>query len=521
MSEDTESLMSDREYSTFARGSSQEKEENVETKKQRYHFTTWSLLAAAGLSAVVLIVVILSSNNNISTDVSLSSSSTSKIVKETKGKGTKKGSADGTIERPSYLKMDMYKHTSSISAGTYASVAAKGKAYIAPLVSTSDLGCGETYKLVFDVKHVSGTNGHFAEIHFVDSSRFREVGKSFGEWADFIESLGTEVFNVFMHNKVQMFVPDVSPLFRKLQDDGMTAFYRLSKSPGSLIYDVAHVGVPIQEAVTIFEMVGPISTLTDEELAFFTPWSDAECSDANNIARTLVEYQALYDQMATTATEVAWSALTGLYVPMAIAIYTPTSSVDHMYDHLEAGTLIVGGEMTETTISSTCSMITVDFDREEGVDGYNPIVRYIENSAALQGGLFTLANWEDEVEDTHSATLTQYDAGGYQGWNHYLDNHIGILTEVNYTDPNYCATTKAFFEDVLLAYDVRFAPRMRGSTHYYSGFNGIRSWEFNVEDCISEKWLWDICGCIAANNNMEYKSIYNEICTIQTTMEQY
>jgi len=326
-----------------------------------------------------------------------------------------------------------------------------------------------------------------------------------------------------MHNKLQMFVPDVAPLYRKLVADDQFAFYHLSKSPGSQSYDVAHVGIPVKEAATIYEIIGPVSTFTETELTAFTAWNgDNECGQSNTIKKTLTEYAAIYNDMTTSAREDSWTASTGLYQPMAIAIFTPVSSIDHFISHAEAAAMIADGIVTREVISDTCEVLTFDIEREdEGTDGFNAIVKYIANTAAYQGTVYSLSNWEEEVEATHANTLRSYDNGNFSSWNHYLDHHIGIITQPNTTDLSYCTDTKAYFESVLGQYNIDFAPRMRRSTHFYSGVNGIRSWEFNVETCTSEKYTWDICGCIASNNNHEYRAIYKELCTIETTVEPY
>lgn len=290
------------------------------------------------------------------------------------------------------------------------------------MISTTDLGCANTYKLSFDVKHPDRKSPLFSEIHFVDSARFIQVGKTFGEWADYVASLGADQFTVYMHNKLQFYVPDVAPLYRKLQADGVPAFYHLSKSNGSETYDVAHVGITIDEAVTTYEIVSAITNLTATELESFSPWSDVECGPANNIKNTLSYYQKLYDNMASTDREVAWFASTGLYVPMAIAIFTPVSSLDYVASHVEGGALITGGVMNTDVISDTCSMMTVNMQRddEDPTIGFNPLIKYIANTAAYQGEYLNLSKWEGEVETTHTETITTFDSSGFSSWNRYL-----------------------------------------------------------------------------------------------------
>lgn len=512
--EDTESLMEERAYDTFGRSMSRDQVNNAETKKRRSNFTTLSLLAAVGVSVLVLLYLTVFSGSSSSTDVSLSTKSSSSTKKGS-------GSSNGTsISRPDYLKMNLYKHTAVVTTGTSTLVAALASLYIAPLIETSDMGCTNTFKEVFDLKHPSGNSAHFAEFHFLDSSRFTQTGKSFSEWADYVGNMGTDVFNVYMHNKLQMYSPDPSLVFRKLLQDGAPGFFHLSMSPGSDTYDVAHVGILIKEAITIYEIVGPITNFNESELAMFSPWNDGECGTGNNIKKTLTEYQGIYDGMTETGEERAWVESTGLYVPMAIAVHTSVSSLDRVASHVTAGALISDGTMTTEVISDSCRTLTVDFDRskDDGVDGYNAIIRYVENTAAYQGQVFSLSDWEDEVEASHAFTLNAQDSAGYNSWNHYLDHHIGIITEAEPDQVNYCTESRAYIEGILEEYDLKFAPRSKYSTHYFTGTDGILVWEFNIEACnYPDKYDFDLCGCLASNNNMEYQAIYNSTCLVTTT----
>lgn len=109
-----------------------------------------------------------------------------------------------------------------------------------------------------------------------------------------------------------------------------------------------------------------------------------------------------------------------------------------------------------------------------------------------------------------------------------VDHHVGIGTHVNTTDINYCSDTKAYFESVFSTYDLHYSPRYYttsgtgyNESHFYTGTKGIRSWEFNIYGCSFDEFTWDICGCIAANNDEEYEAIYGGSCTKSTVMEPY
>jgi len=518
--EDTESLLGDRAYDTFNRKSEAQALQTGQKSKKFSWLSSLSLLSAFAVAMVVGFALSYQFTENSS---ALTTSSTSLKVGSKKvfdGKKSKKTTING-VTRPSYLKVDVYKHTSTISTGTYEAVATKTASYIAPLDSIVNLGCEDTYKVVLDIKHPGNENSLFSAIHFVDSTRFQVNGKAYGEWADYVESLGSDTFNVFMHQKLVMYVPDVAPLLRKLQSDNEFALYHLSKSPESSTYDVAHIGVPVSQAATIFEIVGPLTTLTATELELFTPWDEDEtsCATSHSLKKALSEYQAFYEQMETTSVESAWTESTGLYVPMGVAIVTPTSSVDYMYDHLEAAALITGGTLTTEAISDTCTTLTLDISRDdEGVYGFNPPFVYVQNDGASQGGLFKLSAWEKEVDDSNSYWLSDYDTAGYQAWNHYLDHHFGLKSHIELSDQSYCANTRAYFEAVLDAYSIPFAPRLLNDSpaemHYYSGYHGLRSWEFNAYGCDHDTYTWDVCGCLASNNNEEYKAIYNATCSV-------
>lgn len=508
--DDNEALTAEQSYDTFGRKTNFIAEDESVLVKNRQRFTTLSLLTALGVSALALFFLVGNSSN-----ASYSSTDLSTSKKEVKG------TQDGVgIARPSFLKMNLYKHTAVVTTGTSSAAALIASNYLAPLIETEDMGCSTTIKEVFDLKHPAGNSTHFAEFHFLDSSRFTQTGMPFGDWADYVGSLGTVPFNVYLHNKLQMYVPDVAPLYRKLIANGVaaSAFYHLSKSPGSDTYDVAHVGIFITEAVTVYEVVGPSSSLTIEELVAFTPWSENECGNANNIPKTLAKYQEIYDGMTLTWQEKAWTNGNGLHVPMAIAIVTSVSSLDRIANHVQAGALITNGNVTTEVISDSCSMLTMDFDRykADGVDGFNAIVRYIENNQAYQGKVLSLENWENEVEASHAFSLGRVDDAGYSSWNHYLDHHIGIISKPQASlGTQYCSESRAYIEAVLEEYDLAFAPRSKYSTHYFTGTNGIRSWEFNIDACnYPDKYTFDLCGCLASNNNMEYQAIYNSSCLV-------
>ena len=111
-------------------------------------------------------------------------------------------------------------------------------------------------------------------------------------WADFFTKLNGDMdtFNAFMHNKVVMFVPELTAHFKRITDDNVATMKRLSYDSNNEL--VAHIDLQLQGH--IYELVGPASSVPD--LDGFTFWSDedGECSKAHQLKETLESYREKY-----------------------------------------------------------------------------------------------------------------------------------------------------------------------------------------------------------------------------------
>ena len=86
-------------------------------------------------------------------------------------------------------------------------------------------------------------------------------------------------FNVWMHNKVVLFVPDLSFHQTKLNDDQVAYMKRLSTlSDGTVM---AHLSVSVQGR--IYELVGPASSADTMGFSYWSG-SDGECPAAHDLA---------------------------------------------------------------------------------------------------------------------------------------------------------------------------------------------------------------------------------------------
>jgi hypothetical protein len=74
-----------------------------------------------------------------------------------------------------------------------------------------------------------------------------------------------------------------------------------------------------------------------------------------------------------------------------------------------------------------------------------------------------------------------------------------------------CGSYYDYISDTIAAnsgdfqYGLRVATTFGVGTHYYTGTDGLRSWEFNANDCAMGNST-DICGC----SNMNSRVIYEE-----------
>jgi len=386
----------------------------------------------------------------------------------------------------------MYKFTSSIATNSSSTVAEFVGTYLGSTISY-DLGCN-TEKTVIQL----GT--HF-ELHWVDSDVFEESGYSITEWSNIIKSYGYDSFNDFMHNKIQLYVPHLQTLYDTVSGDGIDVMYRLSKSRYSDHIDIAHIGIFVKEAATVYELVGPSSTLSSSAIANFQEWESTSCPDAHSLQRSLRDlndfYDAFYDDYTSEAT--LWYKSTGLYLPMLVQIQVPTSSIDGMGDTIDLVSSVSNSELTYTSSNDgQCQYATLVTASSDG--GLSSVVTYVENNANVDPTGPTIADWELQIIQSHTELIPNV------GWNRYLDTHMAFQTVESLSTTECDGSFLLLESDIADTGDYNYAIRVSDNgTHSYIGVTGIRSWEFNLQSCTySGSDYPDICGCVAANNNQEY-----------------
>eukprot|EP01035_Chromulina_nebulosa_P017925 gene17925-23547_t len=342
------------------------------------------------------------------------------------------------------------------------------------------------------------------EIHFVDSKVFEEDGNDLTEWSNSIKGLGIEKSNDFMHNKLQLYVPNMQPHFDKIFADNIDATYRLSTSPDSDVIDTAHISVYLWDAQTVYELVGPIATLDDDSLLNFIEWKDDECPDSHTLPYSLSYIQSSYynDFSITVDAMTRWESKTGMSLPMAIQTTSPVSSFSSIQRTLDFMETVTGTDFVYST-SSNGACQTATFTISTIMT--SPVLKYVVNNANEESSP-TIADWEAEVLSSHSDLLDD----DHTGWDRYLDSHFGF----SMTSGSYCDSEIDFVSETLndigFKYALRVTPGGDGPAHYYIGSDGIRSLELNARDCFIED-VTDLCGCESNNNAYVYTGTY--LCT--------
>mmetsp|Transcript_15240 Transcript_15240/g.13773 ORF Transcript_15240/g.13773 Transcript_15240/m.13773 type:complete len:491 (-) Transcript_15240:20-1492(-) len=404
------------------------------------------------------------------------------------------------------------KNTISISSGSYDSVASFVNKYITNVNEIKNLGGCDTYKVVG--KCLSGY-----ELHFVDSATFTQSGLTINEWSEHIESLGIDQFNDFMHNKQQLFVPDLSPHYNALVKDDISFTKRLSSSFGSSTLDIAHIGIQLADAQTIFEIVGPSKSLSSDILSNFKEFQYEECPIAHSLPFSLEYYSTLYainlhDSKTYVDSMTSWSKNSGMYIPMAIQTTVPTGSLSTVKNTLDLLNVITGAKLTySSNDEGTCNVAYLNLLPND--NAFSAQIIYVENNANSDDYSPTVADWEDQIAQSHKDLL---DDGN--GWNRYLDTHLGYVI----IDSNECDSLYSYVSDAISSNDGKFTYSLRVTStsgigiHFYTGTSGIKSWEINVGGCVVNTDLstTDICGCLPSNNNVEFIEKEGYSCSVNS-----
>lgn len=411
----------------------------------------------------------------------------------------------------------IYKHTIPIADGTAGQVSKRVENYLAPVSGMSSLGCNGTKviskligaKVMLTDDKVNSMDV-MSVLHFVDADELPMVGDDMETWQNRITALGMDSFSTHHHNKVQMYVPNLAPYIKAWEEDSVPYMARKSMSIAdnkTPLYDIGHASIMV--AGHIYELVGPSSTIPTALDYKFTPWLAEECPEAHDIDQfTLPQLQAYYEEYRADRDHVVkqWEEEKGRQAPMAIAISIATSSMDVIRGTAESVSNITSVVTTteESFQSGGCSVLRMAFDTAEYMQ---PYVKYVANTMSYDGTKgFTITEMEKQAAASHTKyTGTREEHGRMDHWDHYLDRHIGTMMRYKLNDngERLCydqnVRIRGATEDEAVA--ARSANTL--STHYYVGYAGAMTWEYNIFNCEGkEDFTYDaICACCAANSD--------------------
>ena len=426
----------------------------------------------------------------------------------------------GGVRAPSF---ELYKHALSVKAGSSGDIVQFVNATLAHLDPNFDLGCD-------GVKVNAYLLPYGPQLHWVDAKQLSNDPRPIEEWQPRFEALNADMskFNAFMHNKVQLFVPELGDgLLAALENSGAPLMFRVSKGytydaqpndDGSTSADVAHVLFPI--AGRVYEVAAPVTAAIAERAAEWPEWAADECEVSHRLDTDLDSYADEYASYVGEARELytsmsAWADERGYFPPMLASI---SVAADSEHD----GTQFPGGQLyqdlerfaevpsyAEAELDEGCGVTRIDTVSSNG--GFAAPVRYVTNRAknaeleerAGSSSAPTVAEYNGYIAKTHD-TITNGKYEFWSGWDHWLDQHIGL----KYVGDEPCGRTNSLNGN-LSASGPPIGQRTTAdygsekATHWYTGYPGSVSWEYWVIGCDYGSFNndADVCACVDSNND--------------------
>ena len=413
------------------------------------------------------------------------------------------------------------KYTTSAVVGSLDYILVFVNTYVTSTQSTFDsLGCSDITK-----KLIGFVTSDDNILHVVDSSVFADIDRSIKVWSEYMESLGTLTHNVFMHNKIQLYVPDISPHYNAINGNVNTLYRLSSTSEGT--DDIAHILFQLVNTTIYYEIVGPSATLSSDQLTSFSAWQSTECPHSHAMEYTISYLNTLYYSYTQTDVNEAWSGITGMFVPMPVLIQIP--AIDNDNFNITKTLMLYGGGRTAVEVEEgncvSYSYYLADSDPyDDFITKSIATIRYVINPDAPSGEL-TLADWENDVVLTHETYLSSDGTT----WDRYLDQHVGLESQAasagsskrgdvsgtTYLTDADCTTWLDNTEIVMRNNGILTGSRAHDTIRYYVGNPSVLSLQFTVS-CDADTYrpeFSDLCGCIQENDDVLYLSEYGVKCS--------
>lgn len=432
-------------------------------------------------------------------------------------------SYDGLLADLQKTDWYLYKVTASIRPGTDLLVESFVNRYLLPdAFGMESVGCNSThlggdYKVNFTAPGSSSVNN---QVHWVNGPVLAGADVA-AEWVKkiLLATVGTTksregmglvydavnvTSNAFMHNKLQFYVPTIDLFAKKLEENGVVHLKRkstvASSATDTTAVEMGHLTIPV-EAKT-FEIVGPLASLSDtDRLDEYVEWSSYECPSCHHLAEDFETLQDRYDNSDNTTTWIDSDTgkVDGRPQPMLVSVHVAVSTAQtldmmrtdfvHLRDYTNA--------KWEQSSGNDCSVSSLTWETMPGV-----VIKYVQNNhedlpsrKALQEYERT---WADEYEKTYGGQSVTHDLPSSANWHHFLDTHIGIISDSTTCDSIFAGISKGL-RSSRTGYSSRDES---GEIHLYVGYPGTTAWEYNLgSGCDTDELNFgDICGCVAENS---------------------
>jgi hypothetical protein len=317
------------------------------------------------------------------------------------------------------------------------------------------------------------------------------------------------LFNVYMHNKVMLYVQNISGHKSALESDGVNHLKRLSYLNDGT--EIAHLSVPV--GGRIYEIVGPSSYI---DTTGFVAWSAElnECPEAHRLTfyDTISDYAADYSYQVANVqqTTATWN---GMQTPMIVQISSVSDAPKDQNDLRNLREFTGSSDVTATYdgqgADGTDKCEVMDITWDSSLDYMVP-TRYVMNEAASHGSR-NVKEYLSYIDECHQDYSADYEVMWGDNWDRWMDQHVGILTT---TLPEKNKQIKDKLVDQGTPVSYRWGGGITGEDddianyHYYVGYRSVFAWEFYVMGLTNhedEVRPVELCACIATNNDDDYE----------------
>lgn len=413
-----------------------------------------------------------------------------------------------------------YKFTYPVANSTGLAGFEKLTKYLCPaMADPDDLGCnalkvGCTVLIHQETTFGSGSSDF--ELHLVDAGRFKTSGLTMKQWQEYFVKLNDnmERFTSFSHNKVTIFSSDLPTLQHNLDKDDVPYMARLSGN------DFAHIVVEVNGR--LFEVVGSKEGLANPTK--FLRWTKNECLSVHRPKMNVAYYSSKLTALMEGTDDAigtlnGFSQATGMSPLLFIGASIATSNINSpKFDTLTSDmSTFSGAKWSKEEYSDSCSSLVAEWDQMPGLR-----IQYVENNA-VTSGIHPVKNYEEAVKNAHIEYLFDETSNDWFGWDHWLDQHIGLVNTVYNFYGDDTASNKECLD---LSREItsslqhsktpvgqRLVSGSSNQTHFYSGYHGTMAWEYN-QNCYEweEEAVPGICACNAQNNDLVYLDKTGSMC---------